>query len=289
MFEKIIATITNGLNNIIEFNNKWIGKLSEKITEKFEVDEVRFENIVMITLLIIFSVIAAITIGNHIEDRDKIGTSPNMDVTEPVSNVMSLEYYESISQIKSLTHEVSALNLANTELKTQISDMMVEIEQLKAELEEYRNNAWIRDIPLDEKYQKYLYEVCLEMNIDYDLQLAKIQVESNFNVNAINTSNSNGSTDYGLSQINSTHLQSTKDMGLDIVNNVYDNLYYGCLVYSEIKDNVASRGYTGREMQLRSLNAYNFGEAGFRKYMEKGNDYDDWYYGNKVINTMKGE
>ena len=84
------------------------------------------------------------------------------------------------------------------ELEIEIEEEILELEiEIEEEIPEY-------DIPLEKDIQKYLYDKCQEYDVSYELALAVIKVESNFNPNLTNK-NDNGSMDYGLMQINSIH------------------------------------------------------------------------------------
>lgn len=176
-------------------------------------------------------------------------------------------------------------------LEQQIEDMSLEIDTITLEYEQYRQEVerlnWYRDIFLEEQYQEFLYDMCQKYGVDYDIQLAKIKVESEYKTNAINKSNDNGSVDYGLSQINSIHLKTAEDLGFDVINNVYHNIEYGVMVYADIYNKVVSRGYSGREATIRSLNSYNRGWNGYQTYIANGNRYDSWYYANKVLKNVE--
>ena len=56
--------------------------------------------------------------------------------------------------------------------------------------------------------QQMITSAAQQYGVPASLALAVAQVESNFNPNAVNTSNANGTTDYGVFQINSSNLAS---------------------------------------------------------------------------------
>lgn len=188
------------------------------------------------------------------------------------------KYSEDVSFLSS---ELEKTNVKNDII---VSENKILVEKIN-ELQEF-NSSYIRDLNLDVEYQEFLYKTCVELGLDYDIQLAKISLESNFNVNARNTNN-NGTIDYGLSQINSANLKTMDDMGLDVINDPYDNIYGGCYIYYAYKNKMLDRGYFGEELIIRSLNSYNMGVAGFDNYVKNGNHYNDWKYAKAVMHRMK--
>lgn len=61
----------------------------------------------------------------------------------------------------------------------------------------------LRLIPLAQDLQIYLWEKCQKADLDYDGVLGLLDLESEFNINLIDT-NDNGSKDLGLAQINNS-------------------------------------------------------------------------------------
>lgn len=120
---------------------------------------------------------------------------------------------------------------------------------------------YIEQISLSEELQKYIYDLCKERNISYDLILAVIKRESNFNVNSIGY-NDNGSYDSGLMQINSCHLESIEDTyGFTDIMNPYNNVLVGIDMLSE---NINEYGEVG------GLMAYNLGSGGYEDAVAAG-------------------
>lgn len=222
-------------------------------------------------------------------------------------NETTSEYHKTREQLNLATDALRAsevvvyeLKNENNELKQQIEDMKGEIEGLQKEIDTYLyQEQFKRDIPLSLELQEYIHTMCQDLDLDYDLALAKISLESNFNIDARGYNKDDygniKSVDIGLMQINSNNLEWASELcgrELDIYSNVYDNIEAGLRIYKHYESYWASRGYVDRELDYRSLNSYNRGIRGFKSYMSDGNDYDDWIYGKLVmdrLNDLKGE
>ena len=109
-------------------------------------------------------------------------------------------------------------------------------------------------IPLDHDLQLYIWEQSKQNNLDYNLLLAVIETESNFDPLAFNV-NTNGTTDSGLFQINSCNYQKAYSMGLD-PNVPEDNIAFACFMLSDLLSKYSLED---------SLRAYNAGESGMKK------------------------
>lgn len=123
------------------------------------------------------------------------------------------------------------------------------------------------DIPLDEELQHYIYDLCEEYDIEYELFLALIHHESKFDNNAIGKNRT--STDHGLTQINSRNEKWINELAgreMDITNEK-DNILAGMLIYNHYKTYWKDKGYDGLELQQRVLLSYNRGLSGSKKYI----------------------
>lgn len=118
-------------------------------------------------------------------------------------------------------------------------------------------------IPLPLEHQKYLYNMCIQRNIDYKSALAVIDIESSFRANVISKTN-----DYGYFQINKVnHKRLTKTLGtknqpLD----PYININWGTYMLNELKNKYTQEGYKGEGLRNAILSAYKRGQYGFKKY-----------------------
>ncbi len=123
------------------------------------------------------------------------------------------------------------------------------------------------NIPLDEELQQYIYGLCEEYGIEYELFLALMHHESKFDNNVVGKNKT--STDHGLTQINSRNkkwINELADRELDITNEK-DNILAGVLIYNHYKNYWKDEGYEGLELQQRALLSYNRGLNGAKKYM----------------------
>ncbi len=114
------------------------------------------------------------------------------------------------------------------------------------------------DVPLSHSLQKYIYEVCADENVPTSLVIAMIQHESNFNPEAVSTTN-----DYGLMQINEVnHEELEETYHTANLLDPYQNVFCGIKIigsYLKKYGNVT-----------KALMAYNMGEYGAKKAWENG-------------------
>ena len=256
--------------------------------------------IIFITMLFlgIFSILL-ILLNANLDDKIKDIQSEYNNTQDELSLAM-----EALNDSYVANYELRELNdrllEENEDLREDILFLRIELGKVQKEYEEYiKEQEYKKDISLDLEYQKYIYNRCVELDLDYDLSLAKISLESNFDINARGYNrDSQGnvkSTDIGLMQVNDGNVEWANELverELDIYNNVYDNIDAGLAIYKHYKSYWVSRGYVDRELDFRSLNSYNRGISGFKRYMENGNNYDDWIYGKLVMDRLedvKGE
>lgn len=114
------------------------------------------------------------------------------------------------------------------------------------------------DIPLSDELQDYIRELCTEKNIEMELVLAVIEIESNFRIDAISKGG-----DYGLMQINSKyHDYFSEKYGVNDFLDPYQNVYCGVSILAE--------HYAKYQDIHRSLMAYNMGASGAKRVWESG-------------------
>ena len=149
------------------------------------------------------------------------------------------------------------------------------IEQTRIEEEE--RAKWLRDISLDEKYQKFTWEMSTMLDMDYELILAVMYHESRFNPNAFNNTNSNGTVDYGLMQVNSGNLKWVEQLAgreMDVINDPYDNIVGGIVILKYYYDHWVEKGLEGDQLFQYALNSYNAGLAGYARMGYVSRSYD---------------
>jgi hypothetical protein len=132
---------------------------------------------------------------------------------------------------------------------------------------------YISEIPLSKDLQKYIYDLCNENNVDYELALSVIWKESKFESNLINK-NSNQTHDYGLFQINTVNLQWIKDTyNITDIMNEKSNIKGGIgLIAESINKHGGERN---------GILAYHLGDNGYLKLRRKG--YKNTSYSKDVL------
>lgn len=143
-------------------------------------------------------------------------------------------------------------------------------------------------VKLNEELQKYLWDKCKENNWPYDVVLAQLKVESDFNVNLTHR-NSDGSVDRGLAQINSSTLKfyQEKIPGFDPFNPYH--AIQACILYlNENRAYWVNKGVTDLEQIIvLSLNSYNMGLPRYLKYRKNTGTISRGY--DKTINKYRGQ
>lgn len=128
------------------------------------------------------------------------------------------------------------------------------------------------DIPLDEQLQDYIRKQCQEANIDMELVLAVIQVESNFDSNVVSETN-----DYGLMQINKVNHESLqKKLSIYDFLDPYDSVRAGIYMLSKLD---------WCENDIQRLMCYNMGVSGAKRAWRKG--IQETEYTKKVLEAKK--
>ena len=172
-------------------------------------------------------------------------------------------------------NECDTINIAEEEniyepVKTTIPEIEFTLEEEEEIIPEYA-------IPLNKDIQKYLYNKCKEYNVPYDLAIAVIKTESNFNPSLIHK-NSNGSRDYGLFQINTiNHKWLSEELGITDFLNPYQNIDAGVYMLSQLL-----KKYDNEHIVLMS---YNMGERATKNLVSRG--IDSSRYSRKVIETKE--
>lgn len=127
------------------------------------------------------------------------------------------------------------------------------------------------DINLPVEIQQYIWELCGEYEISYELVLSVIYNESKFNTNAKNV-NRNGTVDRGLMQINSQYEKDhAKNAGVQNFNpyNPYQNVKVGINVLASDRNYWRSKGLSEESVYVYTILSYNKGRQGAKNYIEK--------------------
>lgn len=128
------------------------------------------------------------------------------------------------------------------------------------------------DVPLDQGYQDYVIAKCKEKNIDVELVLAVMKVESNYKFDVVSSTN-----DYGVMQINKiNHKRLKKELNINDFLNFYDNTKAGIHILSQ---------YKWCENEKQMLMCYNMGVSGAKRLWKKG--IYETAYTKKVLKARK--
>lgn len=117
------------------------------------------------------------------------------------------------------------------------------------------------DIPLSGHLQKYTYVLCKQYDVDFEMVLAVMDVESEYNTKAFRQNKK--SYDVGLMQINSfNHSWLIETLGLWDVFHPWNNIKSGVFILSGL-----SAKYPDKH---QVLTAYNMGDSKMRLHWKKG-------------------
>lgn len=158
--------------------------------------------------------------------------------------------------IRTIEHE--EVSSVHAEEKTEVRE---EIEKIK-----------YYDIPLETELQDYIRKECDEMNVEMELVLAIMKVESDFNSDVISDTN-----DYGLMQINIVNHESLqKKLSIYDFLDPYDSARTGIYMLS---------GLDWCENDVQRLMCYNMGVTGAKRAWNKG--IQETEYSKKVLKTKE--
>ena len=136
---------------------------------------------------------------------------------------------------------------------------------------------YIPEIPLSEELQAYTYQQCQEKQVSYELVLAMMYHESNYDPAAVRYYQ-DGSSDSGLMQINSINSKSLNELyGITDLQDPYENIQAGVSIIS---------GFVHEYGEHDGLMAYNMGVGGYQNAIANGT-YTTTYAQN--IMETKGE
>lgn len=119
-----------------------------------------------------------------------------------------------------------------------------------------------KHLKLPMEHQKFLYEKCEELDIDFDKALAVMEHESKFDPNAIGETD-----DYGYFQVNlSNHKWLAKEVGTpNQPLNPEVNIEWGTYMLSHLYDYWTEKGLSGQSLDVAVWSSYNKGITGFKK------------------------
>lgn len=179
---------------------------------------------------------------------------------------ISLKLFLELENYKDLEQRIPFYNPIFTEFAIQME--IKDIEEYEnwiasIEFEEDKTvEAWRRDISLPEKYQKYTWEWCQMLDLDYNLVLALMYHESRFKLDVYSRTN-----DIGVMQVNENNKKWANELAkrkIDLYE-PYDNILAGLLIYKHYQDYWIVQGITGTTLKQYALNSYNMGIGGFTR------------------------
>ena len=134
-------------------------------------------------------------------------------------------------------------------------EIIVTTEETTAEAEELIPSL---DIPLSQELIEHIWDMSLKYDIEYELIVSVIAVESNFNVDA-----KSKTSDYGLMQINKVnHGWLKEQFGFTDFTDPYQNTEAGCIILKDCIDDMAD--------YHQALMAYNMGQSRAKSLIRQG-------------------
>lgn len=166
-------------------------------------------------------------------------------------------------QIAALENKVFLQEINQSGLESKNAWLEVDNDILSRRLSEYEQQAAeqqakIYDIPLSEELQKYTFNLCEENELDYELVLAIMDQESDYQEEIISSTN-----DYGIMQINKVNHSWLEDkLNINDFLDVKQNILAGIYIIKDLA--------TRYDDEHKILMAYNMGEYGAQKKWEQG-------------------
>lgn len=114
------------------------------------------------------------------------------------------------------------------------------------------------DIPLSAELVEFIWKMAEKYDIEYELIVAVIAIESNFDITA-----KSKTSDYGLMQINkSNHRWLKEQYGFTDFSDPYQNIEAGCIILKDCIENMAD--------YHQALMGYNMGQARAKNLIKQG-------------------
>lgn len=181
-----------------------------------------------------------------------------------------------IVSISNFKKEVEKNQIQLSEIKAQQKATSERIEALEFKECNYTTvqatTLYKRDIPLSDELQEYTYHTAQKYNVDYDLILAIMQTESQYN----NIISDNGE-DIGLCQINVINAEWLyKEYGLYNLMEEHQNIEACAIILNKLQGQFDDESHV--------VMAYNLGEGKAKKYINSGKTTE---YTEKVYENME--
>ena len=190
--------------------------------------------------------------------KSLIGCSVGLLISLTVAQYKTITYLQ--EDYDNTHYKLSKTLVEYYQLKDQYNKLNAEYEQLKnvtVEQEEPCDAVPQYDVPISKELQEYTYDLCRSYNVEYELVLAVMWHESNFDTDAISPTD-----DYGIMQINKVNHESLKsELGfvdiMDPKNNIHSGVYLLSELYKKYDDTAEvlvayNQGPTGAERLWRS-------------------------------------
>lgn len=117
------------------------------------------------------------------------------------------------------------------------------------------------NVPLSQEIQEFIYIECQNKDVEFELILGMIELESSFNADLV-CKNDNGTQDRGLMQINSCRDKELTEQGYDNLLDPYQNIEVGITIIADLLHKY--------EDEHKALICYNMGESGGKRQFDKG-------------------
>ena len=180
-----------------------------------------------------------------------------LQVNECKSKLIEVEQTAEIISVQqnAINERIKALEISKVNYTTQQAD-----------------TPYLREIPLSDELQQYTYETATKYSVNYDLILAIMQTESQFN----NVISDNGE-DIGLCQINAVNAEWLyQEHGIYNLMDERQNIEACAIILSKLQGQFNDESHV--------VMAYNLGAAKAEKYISSGKITE---YTKKVYENMK--
>ena len=181
-----------------------------------------------------------------------------VDTSQPDKDADALRELSQINEV--LNNALDNQIAANKDLAERLAAAEKKLELFVDPIEYETDTIPTYNLPVSTELQEYTYKTCIEYGIvdHYELVLALMWRESNFNPTSISSTN-----DYGLMQINKVnHAWLTKKLGITDFLDAEQNIEAGVYILSSLL-------HKYRDVN-KALMAYQFGENGARRYWNRG-------------------
>lgn len=180
-----------------------------------------------------------------------------------------LQLYKAKQELRLLQKYNTALmhqyHLQQQQLKKQ--DELSKITKLSE-----KQPQWYRELPLKPEYQQFLYETCNAYEIDYEVALAVIRLETEGTYDPTFVTEGENGRGQGLFQIFTLWEDWYAELaGLSTydVFDPYDNIRMGVAGLAFYQAYWVQQGITSDELTICTLNSYNAGLRSFERYIHK--------------------